>query len=349
MSSVPSERQRAALFIDAGRPTEAMQVLGPLAAADPDDAEIQRLIARALIELRRFGEARRAARRALSLEPGDATAYRLIAVASIRSGDPEDAAQAARTARKLAPTDWRTHFLVVLADCAAKGIVPDTRLSAAEARRLAPNVAEPMFAAGLLAQTVEEWGEAERCYREALRIDPMHPDARNNLAVLRMRKGDHGYAAQTFADLVGENPKADRARHNVAVAYRSAMRWGITGVLAAAMMRMYAELAPLGEEVAPVALAFSAIMTGGAIMVVLAIGIRFVVRLGARRRTILTAIARDPLVFGSVVALAIALVSVIASFVVWPVALSAIGLVAAFASNVFLRAAVARARNRLGR
>lgn len=347
MDQDAAARRRAAMLIDAGRPADAMAVLNPLIASNPAEPETLRLVAHAQIGLGRYGEAKRTARRVLGLQPADAAAFRLIAIASIRSGHHYDAAEAARKARSLAPDDWRTHYLVAVADSGAKDVTEDTHASAAEAIRFAPQSVEPRFAAGLVAHASRDWRAAEHWYREALCIDPNHADARNNLAVLRLKKGDHGQAARAFADMLGEDPTSARARRNVAVAYRTAMRWGVSATVSASLIRMLAVLGFAGFETsdAPqLGEVFSAVMTGSAVIVFVVIGVRFVARLGRHRRAILGDLVRDTRSFASVVATAVALACLVASFFLWPLAFAEVGGVSALAAVLLFRAAVARAR-----
>jgi Flp pilus assembly protein TadD len=59
--------------------------------------------------------------------------------------------------------------------------------------------------------------QAEREYRRAIAIDPPQPDARGNLAPLRVRMGRLGEAARELRQLVADDPENAAALTNLGV------------------------------------------------------------------------------------------------------------------------------------
>ncbi len=62
---------------------------------------------------------------------------------------------------------------------------------------------------------LERLGEAEQGYREVLALEPAHPRALNNLAVLRIEAGDEAEGATLFQRLLAIDPDSRTARFNL--------------------------------------------------------------------------------------------------------------------------------------
>jgi tetratricopeptide (TPR) repeat protein len=66
--------------------------------------------------------------------------------------------------------------------------------------------------------------EAERNYREALRLDPENAAARNNLATIELRGNNLEAATAGFAAALAENPRLQVARDNIDLVCRRVLR-----------------------------------------------------------------------------------------------------------------------------
>ena len=100
----------AAWRLDAGHPGEALEVLR---GADPLDAQVAMLRARALSDMGRTGEAEEEARRGLELEPDNLALLEMLAATQL-ARDPDAAAETVRRALALDPENERLLGLRVI-------------------------------------------------------------------------------------------------------------------------------------------------------------------------------------------------------------------------------------------
>ncbi|MET8000116.1 tetratricopeptide repeat protein [Nonomuraea glycinis] len=144
---------RAVTMLSAGRPDSALAAAGAAAHLDPASEWAYRLVSLAQERIGRLPEAVDAAERAVLLAPGSwAARLRLAAVLRHVPGRWDEAAEQAALAARFAPEEPDTHVLVA-----------DLDLLRAE------------------------HAEAARAYREALRLDPRHAQARVNLGLTLLR------------------------------------------------------------------------------------------------------------------------------------------------------------------
>jgi predicted CXXCH cytochrome family protein len=128
-------------------------------------------------------------RSSLNRWPGDAEAW--IALATAREGKAAaaDKFQAASTAAALAPGSEAA--LILLVD-AARGVGKyDVGVDAAgKLIRMNPTSTDALIGRAFVYLTAGDWAKAEADCREALRINPIHPEAHLYLAVCLYHKGD---------------------------------------------------------------------------------------------------------------------------------------------------------------
>ena len=96
--------------------------------------------------------------------------------------------------------------------------------AARRAIELAPHEAETHAVMGRVAVEDGDQTAAEKALREALRLDPNHAGARNDLGRLQMVRKDHFGAASHFAHAAASDVRMDVARQNIDAAL--AGRWG---------------------------------------------------------------------------------------------------------------------------
>ncbi|HEX4442299.1 MAG TPA: tetratricopeptide repeat protein [Galbitalea sp.] len=219
---------QAQLYLDLQRPHEALRILGAALATNPDDSATLRTLALAHLQADRGrpgGElAVRAATQAVTLSPHDAFAWRILALGYSRLGRHPDARKVARTARSLAPDFWASYTLIAEVDCNAKYITTDTHAAVAEALKLAPNEPSVLFSAARVAQIDGRLSEARTLYEHVLALRPSDASARNNLALISLKRGDTGKAAAGFAGVLAQNPNSELALRNLRATGFSALR-----------------------------------------------------------------------------------------------------------------------------
>jgi len=218
---VPDARaavERARLLIETGRHEAALRELGTRLAQAPGDGTALCLTAQALLGLGRPEQALQAATEAAKARPHDEWPLRLTSIALERLGRYDQAVNAADAARAIAPTQWRAHVQRADVDVARKKITKDTWAAAQTAVKLAPGESDTHFTLGNVALAKRKRRMAERAYREALRCDPEHAAAQNNLAVVHLRRHRLGHAIAEFVQAARLDPTSARALANLRVA-----------------------------------------------------------------------------------------------------------------------------------
>jgi len=211
-ASVISLRQAQAL-VDARRWSDARDLLGPLVAERPDDARARCLLAVCLLNLDDPGGAMRQAEDAAAAAPTMEWPHRLRAAALLRLDVPHHAMKAAREAERVAPSNpW---VQITLTDAAlACGDVAAAGEAALRAQQLAPTLAPAHVAMGNVWLRLQQPRSAERHFREALRLDPENAIAMNNLGVALKGQGKHAGAMGSYSEAARLDPRLHIARTN---------------------------------------------------------------------------------------------------------------------------------------
>jgi tetratricopeptide (TPR) repeat protein len=195
---------RAAAHRACGRPAQALEILAPLAAAQPRSAGTQYELALALHALERGGEAIAPLRRALALKPALPQAWRLLADLLRAEGDAAGAADAT-----LAHVRQSVHDPDLLA---AGRALAEQRLPEAEALLRARLRAAPTDVAALrmmaeLAVRVGRNEEALGLFEYCLALAPGFREARHHYALVLHRDQQSERALEEIERLVGEEPR----------------------------------------------------------------------------------------------------------------------------------------------
>ena len=82
-----ADRARVVMLLDAGQAQEAVDLLGPMLVAEPDDSALLILNARALVVLARYTDAMASAKRASELSPYADEPHRIASVILGKVGD----------------------------------------------------------------------------------------------------------------------------------------------------------------------------------------------------------------------------------------------------------------------
>lgn len=203
---------RAEQLLELGRAAEARSQIARVLAAEPGNAQAQRLFVRCLLQLD-DPRALDAAKRAIVLAPDNDQSHRLAALAHTKSGLHDLAVQHAREAVRLAPHEWRTHHMLTHAL-----IETDPAAALAAGRdgvRTAPHEPAVHLAVGLAALKARDNGQAKESFRTALSLDPDNATARNNLAIADLRTGRIGTALDGFGAALAADPQLGQARRNL--------------------------------------------------------------------------------------------------------------------------------------
>lgn len=166
---------------------EAVPLLIKIIAADPQNFHANCLLSLCQYHLRDFRKAVEFAERAIAAEPEVEWGHRLRSVALMEAGEKKEALRSAEEAVKLAPDE--PFALQTLANALLTcGKTRRAREIALKMRDEFPEMEASFFVLGNVYLQRGDPYEAERCFREALRLNPTSSDARNNLGVALLRQ-----------------------------------------------------------------------------------------------------------------------------------------------------------------
>lgn len=197
MSESYAALARARSLIAVKRYPEAMDALGPALVDGNTEAEAQCLRAQALIESGRPSDARDAVARALELDPHNEWPHRLRAIYLQHQGMHKLALASATEAVRLAPDEAQA--LHLLAVCQLNTRKKDEALATA-ASLVATHPHHPLAheTAGMVAEERGKWADAERHFREALRLSPQDAGVARQLAHALKAQGKRQEAGQVL-------------------------------------------------------------------------------------------------------------------------------------------------------
>ncbi len=225
---VEAHRYRGRLLYRSGRPADAIPDLRRAVELAPDRVEAVHDLAVAHVAGGQWTQAVAWFERCTELSPNDAELYYELGrahEADLRTPDAE-ASQAYQRALELNPDHLPARFQLGLI-CARRKHADPTAREAALAH-LAPLVSHPRlvelfpdayqvyYALGSLYDDSEgERAQAERCYRECIRLRADFAPAYNNLGLLAMQQQQPGEAAEWFKLAIIANPEFETPYHNL--------------------------------------------------------------------------------------------------------------------------------------
>jgi len=218
-----ADLQRARALLDVGRHDEARAALGQYLASSPQSVEALCLLARSHQLDRNYHGMLAAADQAVATAPGSEWAHRLRSIALGKLRLPIHALVAARRAVELAPYAWQPYVIMVDALLATGGSDArrDAFRAAEHAQRLAPHEPEVHNSRGRVFQAISDPASARRSYLEALRLDPQNPTARNNLAIVELRRGRPTLAGERLGAVLADRPTEALYQDNARTAART--------------------------------------------------------------------------------------------------------------------------------
>lgn len=166
---------------------EAAPLLLQYLAKNPQDYQATCLLSLCYFHLEQTDSALEYANRAVANDPEEEWAHRLRSIILSQLGKKQESFQAAEEAVRLAPNQvFALHTLVMAYLDANKN--RKAKEIAEKMRENHPYTDESFFALGSVYLQMNNPYEAEKCFREALRINPSNSLARNNLGVAVLRQ-----------------------------------------------------------------------------------------------------------------------------------------------------------------
>ncbi|MEQ4301737.1 tetratricopeptide repeat protein [Plantactinospora sp. B6F1] len=93
-----AEYRRATLYFETGDPSGAVRLLEPIVEAEPDNASVRQLLARAYFQTAQLGRAEEQLRTLVQRDPSDHYAHHVLGRTLERDGRPEEALRHLRIA-----------------------------------------------------------------------------------------------------------------------------------------------------------------------------------------------------------------------------------------------------------
>jgi tetratricopeptide (TPR) repeat protein len=206
-------------YAHVGQDEQALDILGPLEGANPDDLTVESLLAPILVrsghqregmeryqkigrlghnaqayliagqialKLSRFEDARDAADAAIALDPKLPGVYTLRGMALPMLGDSEGAIEALRKALLADPNDFDAHFTLGKALRTA-GDIPGARLHLERALQLRPDSFLAIYEMARLERTEGKLEAAVKDFERAIRLNPTWAQPHVELSALYFR------------------------------------------------------------------------------------------------------------------------------------------------------------------
>jgi len=200
-----------------GRHAEAAALLQPRLDANPGDAEVAGLLARAYDGAGAMDLAIAAYARRLTLRPGDAAAAVRMAELLIQRKDFVNAGNVAEAGLKLNPDHSLLHVQSARA-LLKRGRVPQALAAAHQATRLGGQSSEAWLVLGEVLVVAGELDMAEVAFGKCLALDPQHPEALRELGVVLTEKGEAVKAIAILRRALAVAPESVQAWHAMALA-----------------------------------------------------------------------------------------------------------------------------------
>lgn len=214
---------RAEHLLDVHRPREALRVLAALLAQDPEDSHVLCAAARAHLDLNKPRRAHELATRAAAAYPYAEHPLRLVALSLKQMRRSVEACEAAQAAVANSPNLWLTHYVLAHVSAGVPGMSSVAWKAARLAVELAPYEADTHAVMGQVALEDGDQTAAEEALREALRLNPDHAMARNDLGRLQLLRKDHFGAASHFAHAAASDVRMDVVLQNIDIAIAMAV------------------------------------------------------------------------------------------------------------------------------
>jgi tetratricopeptide (TPR) repeat protein len=213
--------ERGRTLIVAHQFDQAKRVLADTIAANPHNAAVWRMMALAHLGSEDYPDALDAANQALALAPQSADMHLLLARVLIASDRVREGVELARTALRIAPDMVDAHLVLARGLTVVRQELDQALWHAERARELEPDSARTHYAVGsaLCAfRTRKAALRARESLETALRIDPQHSAAWNDLGLTELRRNRSAQAARDFVTTLQLDPQSRTAAHNLPLA-----------------------------------------------------------------------------------------------------------------------------------
>lgn len=225
----------AELCLDYGRVKEARRILTDLQRRGPADPQVLRLAAQASLADGAGRAALEHARKAVALEPESDWGWRLVSAAAAHNGDRDESKSAAATALRLDPSNWANHAQKVYSDIRGRRVPDDTWNEVTEAMRLNPDGIGPVLLAARLAASLGYLDESKTFYRQVLKKEATHPEAKTMLAHLTMEKNQMAEATLAYLDLDDQGSGGRALSRSLRRVVLRTLEW-VNGILLVALI-----------------------------------------------------------------------------------------------------------------
>lgn len=228
----PADLTRAAQLLELGRPAEAERLARAALGADPTSLDAAEILANALNHQDRAEEGAEVARRGLGQHPDSADLLLVLVDCLVdqvgmessgrmrrKRGDADLVDEARQVAERLVrthPNWWVSHYAQARSLLAGnRPRILDALHCANRAISVAPHSADAHNLAGLCLDGLNQADAARAAYQEALRLDPQHAMAMNNLATLDVGIFRLRDAARGFGTAASLEPDEELPRQNL--------------------------------------------------------------------------------------------------------------------------------------
>ncbi|MCI0688138.1 MAG: tetratricopeptide repeat protein [Sporichthyaceae bacterium] len=215
MTDTDTSLARIRALVETRRWAEARQHLTSVLSASPDSAPALCLLAQCELGLQQPEAARRAAAAAIAAAPDEEWGHRLHALALSQLGRHDQAIAAATEAVRLAPDLSSSHWVLGHALLGSPTRAKEAYPVAQRVVALDPHDADGFVLLGLAADKHKRRDEERAAYHKALELDPDNAAAMNNLAAMDLNRGRLGRAARQVTAALQMDPHEQVLRANL--------------------------------------------------------------------------------------------------------------------------------------
>ena len=211
----PAVKQLSAIYIGAGKYTQAIELLRRAVLQPPADADLFTDLGDAYLHQGRLAEAQPELRKALELRPNQAESQNLLGLIAVRNHDPRLAETLFRSAIRSQPDNAEAHYNLgnVLAGNHA---YDEAEFHFRRAVKIQPGYEEALRSYGLMLALRRNYDQAVTELRAALKANPSDAEAHSDLADILAPQGDMQGAAEQYRAAIRLNPRFAEAQCSLA-------------------------------------------------------------------------------------------------------------------------------------
>ena len=187
------------------QPEQALALAEPMLDEHPDDPELLAIAGEAAMRTRQYGRAADYFEKASTLAPNAASLHAAAGLVHFRDGDTARAAAQLERAASLGGDTTRNKALLVMTYLRARQL--DKALDTVNAMEKQANSALVQNLKGGVHLTRQEFREARASFERAVKLDPLHLPALDNLAQLDLLEKKPDQARSRYRDVLKQSPK----------------------------------------------------------------------------------------------------------------------------------------------